>query len=332
MKKIIKKLKMPEGGVVKDSSVVNTYVPNPMTDSQVYLELAKRGMVGHGADSLTAQQWAGMTGQQRLPYIGKNQGIDYTLGNTANRPIAPGGPGIKWWSLDPIDGAKAPKGRNVSDYYFKEKKNTKYDSTEYGIHYPGGGIAGLNPNQMMGVSGLTGLLGAGINSIDTADGKPSVGGQIASGAASGAAAGMMLGPIGAGIGALVGGAFGGIKTAIGNKKMEDAQALQEQAQGEASQAGIQQKYTGPWATGGITPNGMPIEVERGEVLRNPNDGSLAKISDSANTHAQGGVNIGAEGGTEIYGNRRVKSGRFKGLMYKEAADKIRKEIARLEKN
>ena len=307
MKKIIKKLKMPEGGTVpKDSSVVNTYVPNPMTDSQVYLELAKRGMVGHGADSLTAQQWAGMTGQQRLPYIGKNQGIDYTLGNTANRPITQGGPGIKWWSLDPIDGAKSPKGRNVSDYYFKEKKNTKYDSTEYGIHYPGGGV---------------------------------IGADMASGALSGAATGLAIGgPWGAAIGGLIGGGTQLIKGLAANKQQEDALVLQQQEQGEASQAGIQQKYMGPWATGGITPNVVPIEVEggggkgTGEVLRNPNDGSLTKISDSAPTHAQDGVDILAKPGTEIYGNRRVKSGRFKGLMYKEAADKIRKEIARLEKN
>jgi hypothetical protein len=84
--------------------------------------------------------------------------------------------------------------------------------------------------------------------------------------------------------------------------------------------------------GGMSPDGTPIEVERGEVLRDPNDGSLANVSDNAPTHAQGGVDVTAEPGTQIYGKLKVKSGRFKGQTYKDAADSIRKEIARLEKN
>ena len=329
MKKIIKKLKMPEGGTVpKDSSVVNTYYYRPMTDLEAYSDLAKRGMLGSGADSTTLQQWNAMPVSQRLPMIGKNKGVDYTLGDTANKG------GVKWWSQEIIDGASVPKGKDMSSYYLNAKKKTKYPNTDYGMHYEGGGIAGLNPNQMMGVSGLTGMLGAGISSLDTADGKPSIGGQIASGAASGAAAGMMLGPWGAAAGAVIGGAAGGIKTAIGNKKVEDAQALQEQQAAELSQNGIMSRYGATFATGGILPTGQGtgIEVEQGEVLRNPNDGSLAKISEGAPTHSEGGVGLSAKPGTQIYGNRRVKSGRFKGLMYKEAADKIRKEIARLEKN
>ena len=87
-----------------------------------------------------------------------------------------------------------------------------------------------------------------------------------------------------------------------------------------------------YASGGITPNGTPIEIEQGEVMRDPNDGTLAKVSDSAPTHSQGGVDTAADPGTQIYGKLKVKSGRFKGLMYKEAADKIRKELARLDKN
>lgn len=291
---------MPEGGLIpKEESKVNTYYYRPMTDAEAYLDLAKRGMLGHGADSLTMQQWGSMSAVQRLPLIGKNKGIDYTLGDTANKPLTPGGPGVKWWSQEVIPGESVPKGMDMSSYYLNAKKKTKYPNKDYGMHYPGGGV---------------------------------IGSDMASGALSGASAGMVFGPWGAAIGGAVGAGTQLIKGLVANKQQEDALMVQKQQQGEAGQAGIQQKYIGPWATGGVTPNGMPIEVERGEVLRNPKDGSLAKISDSANTHAQGGVNIGAEGGTEIYGNRRVKSGRFKGLMYKEAADKIRKEIARLEKN
>jgi hypothetical protein len=91
-------------------------------------------------------------------------------------------------------------------------------------------------------------------------------------------------------------------------------------------------YSPSFPYGGMSPDGTDIEVERGEVLRDPNDGSLANISDNAPTHAQGGVDVTAEPGTQIYGKLKVKSGRFKGQTYKDAADSIRKEIARLEKN
>jgi hypothetical protein len=100
---------------------------------------------------------------------------------------------------------------------------------------------------------------------------------------------------------------------------------------DASQSTLTPGYLAPFAVGGTSP-GTDVEVEEGEVLRNPQTGSLAKISEGAPSHAQGGVDISAEPGTQIYGKLKVKEGRFKGMSYKDAADKIRKEIARLEKN
>ncbi len=111
---------------------------------------------------------------------------------------------------------------------------------------------------------------------------------------------------------------------INNQPMIDA--------ANAGQAGIMNPYAQIFAMGGITPNGTPIEVEQGEVMRNPQDGSLAKISDGAPTHAQGGVDTSAEPGTQIYGKMKVKNGRFKGLTYKEAADRIKKQLAQLDKD
>jgi hypothetical protein len=135
-------------------------------------------------------------------------------------------------------------------------------------------------------------------------------------------------------------AMGGMLKVIGGLKENDEQVLlQQQAlakqvtqQGMASQAALTPGYLAPFAIGGITPEGTDIEAEKGEVLRNPQTGSLAKISEGAPSHAQGGVDISAEPGTQIYGKLKVKEGRFKGMSYKDAADKIRKEIARLEKN
>jgi hypothetical protein len=90
-------------------------------------------------------------------------------------------------------------------------------------------------------------------------------------------------------------------------------------------------YWQKYPDGGISPNGTPIEVEKGEVMRDPEDGSLAKIPENAPSHAQGGVDVSAQPGTQIYGKLKVKSGRFTGMTYKDAADKIRKEMDHLEK-
>jgi hypothetical protein len=124
-----------------------------------------------------------------------------------------------------------------------------------------------------------------------------------------------------------------------NKEKEDAAYQAELARisgvdqmQNSMQAGIVNPYQATFPYGGVTPEGVPIEVEKGEVFRDPRDGSLAKVSEGAPSHAGGGVDVSAEPGTQIYGKLKVKSGRFKGISYKDAADKIRKEIDRLEKN
>lgn len=94
-------------------------------------------------------------------------------------------------------------------------------------------------------------------------------------------------------------------------------------QGYAARGGVV-----PFALGGLTPYGTPIEVENGEVMRNPNDGSMTEVI--GRTHAQGGIDVAAEPGTQIFGKLKVKSGKYKGMQYKDAASILRNKIAALE--
>jgi hypothetical protein len=114
------------------------------------------------------------------------------------------------------------------------------------------------------------------------------------------------------------------------KEAEKQKALGIQNASRTANAGLRNPTGITMAYGGLTPYGTPVEVEQGEVMRNPNDGSMAKISEGSPTHAQGGVPVAAEPGTQIFGNLKVKSGRYVGLTYKEAADKIRLQMKKYE--
>jgi hypothetical protein len=127
-----KKWKHPFGGLIgpdgptfgdpNSTSVVTNNLWTPQTRSSIYPLLAQKGLLGHGADSVTMQQWNKLTPQQTLPYMQQDQGFDWTQGNTAN----PGG--IKYWNLDkvPAVNGKSIRSSQFSDRYFKEKKNTRY--------------------------------------------------------------------------------------------------------------------------------------------------------------------------------------------------------------
>lgn len=112
------------------------------------------------------------------------------------------------------------------------------------------------------------------------------------------------------------------------KLEEDMRQKQVQQSGKLSNLGLVNPTGSTMAMGGLTPFGTDIEVEDGEVMRG-NDGSMVEFNGP--THAQGGIDITAEPGSEIFGNLKVKSGRFKGLQYKDAASKIRAEMEKYDK-
>jgi len=277
-----KKWKHPEGGTVrptKTSMVVSNNVWTPQTRQSIYPLLAKAGMVGHGADSLTLDQWNKLIPEDTMKYMNRDKGFDYTVGNTAN----PGG--VKYWSMDLVPNMQSYVPNSNSTNYLTERSNTKY---------PGGG-------QVM--SGIGGVLGA----------IPTPYTQIA--------------------GAVLN--FGGMLLS-GNeqKKAEEKAALQDyqtSAQNAArlSNSKTRNPFTTTFAYGGLAPNGTPIEVEDEEVMRNPNDGSMVEFDGA--THAQGGIDVEAEPGSQIFGNLKIKSGTYKGMEYKEAAQVIKDKIARLQK-
>jgi len=157
----------------------------------------------------------------------------------------------------------------------------------------------------------------------------SIGGNILSGAGTGVSTFAALAPIaGTGVGLPIAAALGLGSIAMGlikDKKEKEEKALKIQKNQELANAGWNNYVM---ATGGLTPYGTEIEVEDGEVMQG-NDGSLVKFNGP--THAEGGIDISAEPGARVFGKLKIKEGKYKGMTYKEAADKIMKQIAKLEK-
>jgi hypothetical protein len=125
-KKRNKKWRYPDGGKVlgkpnTGESIVTNNLWTPQTRASIYPYLAQKGLLGHGADSITMQQWNQLAPEATIPYM-KNEGFDYTRGNTAN----PGG--IKYWSVDkvPAVNGKSIRPSRFSENYFREKDRTKY--------------------------------------------------------------------------------------------------------------------------------------------------------------------------------------------------------------
>lgn len=116
---------------------VNKWFPH--TDQSIYEPLAKAGYLGHGADSLTMDQWKQMPPMERTKFLGPELGgngmFDYTVGNTAN----PGG--IKFWEKGAIPSPNGQAMRRspvlkasfTSGDYFDAKKNTEYPLPELGF-------------------------------------------------------------------------------------------------------------------------------------------------------------------------------------------------------
>jgi len=115
-----------------------------------------------------------------------------------------------------------------------------------------------------------------------------------------------------------------MSSAFNELKRSEQSSANSMWQGYAAKGGVV-----PFANGGLTPGGTEIEVEKDEVMRDPNDGSMVEFNGP--THAQGGIDINAEPGSQIFGKLKVKSGQYKGMRYKDAASTIRKKLAALEK-
>lgn len=158
----------------------------------------------------------------------------------------------------------------------------------------------------------------------------SLGGNILGGVGTGVSTFAALAPIAStGVGLPIAAALGLGSIALGaieDKKEKEAMAKQKQSDQELANASWNNYLM---AVGGLTPFGTSIEVEDGEVMQGL-DGSLVKFNGP--THAQGGIDISAEPGSRIYGKLKIREGKYKGMTYKEAADKIMKQIAKLEKS
>lgn len=114
------------------------------------------------------------------------------------------------------------------------------------------------------------------------------------------------------------------KNYVAVEKRRQTQAANAAWTGYAKRGGVV-----PFAQGGLSPYGTPINVEGGEVMRSPMDGSMVEFAGPS--HANGGIDIAATPGSEIYGRLKVKSGRYKGWSYSDAASDLRKKIAALDK-
>lgn len=129
----------------------------------------------------------------------------------------------------------------------------------------------------------------------------------------------------------------GLNTMWDNNELKDDIAKTNLNEAHLRQASANASWQGygrygmrvPFATGGLTPYGTDIEIEDGETIRNPLDGSMVEFEGP--THEQGGINVTAEPGTQVFGKLKVKDGKYKGMQYKDAASILRKKIAALEK-
>jgi hypothetical protein len=109
--------KKQEGGPLDNkksnaTTVVHNYQWSPETRASIYPYLAKAGLMGTGADSLSFQQWNSLPADSTIKYL-NNENFDYTKGNTAN----PGG--IKYWNRDTI--GEISSGKGFSDNYWTAK-------------------------------------------------------------------------------------------------------------------------------------------------------------------------------------------------------------------
>ncbi|HAH23873.1 MAG TPA: hypothetical protein DCL77_08960 [Prolixibacteraceae bacterium] len=185
-----------------------------------------------------------------------------------------------------------------------------------------------------GIYSAIGNAGAGlINSVDNIDGKPSMGGSIATGALSGAAMGLSIaGPWGAAVGAVAGGAisFFTAKHKEKEKRLADQKIKEQQIKGqrrmdEMSSAsnianlpvlGVQS--SGYYAKGGFVP--PSYQVEDGEVLltddRMPptvdQNGQVAQIAPNTfkfrgDKHSSPSGGIGVSGGKGFILSNKLKT-------------------------
>lgn len=162
----------------------------------------------------------------------------------------------------------------------------------------------------------------------------SLGGNILEGAGTGlgtlgtmAALGA-TGPLGWGIAAAMG--LGKLIGGISGEAREKRQAITDANNArQDQQVNANAGWKGYMAMGGLTPYGTPVEVEDGEVMRDPNDGSMVEFNGP--THEEGGIDIVAKPGSQVFGNLKITEGKYKGMTYKDAASKIKRQIAQLEK-
>jgi hypothetical protein len=117
---------------------------------------------------------------------------------------------------------------------------------------------------------------------------------------------------------------------ISNPKIANTPQLDETRELDKYNPRLNQTDFNNFAVGGIQQFGVNpnAELERGEPFRLP-DGRIFNIPTGAPTHAQGGVQLGLPGGTEILGNNKAtESKEFKqlGLKLKRVQDKADKSI------
>lgn len=161
--------------------------------------------------------------------------------------------------------------------------------------------------------------------------KYSTGGSILEGASTGVSTFAALAPlIGGPAGIAAAGVLGLGSMALGlnrDKKEKQLQATNKANMVRDEQEAANAAWQGYMAMGGLTPNGTAIEVEDGEVMRGQ-DGSMVELNGP--THEQGGIDVTAEPGSQVFGNLKIKSGPYKGMEFKEAASLIRQKITRLQ--
>jgi hypothetical protein len=198
---------------------------------------------------------------------------------------------------------------------------------------------GMSAGQIQGLSAVGGMVGQGIDMIDSADGKTSIGGQALAGAAKGAATGLALGTIvpglgnaaGAAIGGAIGGGIGAVKGVINKRKYEEeAAANLEKRLGSIQSNQLMSNLGGSnrptFAKGGMISGQPNVELEKEEVSQAP-DGSMQKFNLPSHANATSANQMAMEPGTRIFSDKlKAQSGKT----IAEEADRLRKEIQRYE--